>query len=148
MLPNNASIKSKSIKKWDWVQYLCVSLKSILFHSLRTCKFFWFSFDQSTHLASSGWYFMLSVEPILERTFFRSGSGALVGRTFRGARGTGGFFSRGVCLGTGGLVMREERGVGVPLVAAKLMAAGGVRVVLTAKQNASHCSSKQHNPGG
>lgn len=70
------------------------------------------------------------MEPILERTFFRSGSGALVGRTFLGARGTGGFFSRGVCLGTGGLVMREGRGVGVPLVAAVLVAEVGVRVVL------------------
>ncbi len=103
-------------------------------------------------LPPPGWYFMLSVEPILERTFFRSGSGVLVGRTFRGARGTGGFFSRGVCLGTGGLVMREGRVVGVPLVAAVLLAESGVRVVLgvvlTAKQNANHCSSKQHNPGG
>lgn len=73
---------------------------------------------------------MLSVEPILERTFFRSGSGALVVRTFRGARGTGGFLSRAVCLGTGGLVMRDGRGVGVPLVAAVLVAEVGVRVVL------------------
>lgn len=81
-------------------------------------------------LPPPGWYFMLSVEPILERTFFRSGSGALVGRTFRGARGTGGFLSRGVCLGTGGLVMRDGRGVGVPLVAAVLVAEDGVRVVL------------------
>lgn len=71
---------------------------------------------------------MLSVEPILERTFFRSGSGALVARMFRGARGTGGFLSRGACLGTGGLVMRDGRGV--PLVSAVLVAEGGVRVVL------------------
>lgn len=69
---------------------------------------------------------MLSVEPILERTFFRSGMGALVGRTFRGARGTGGFLSNGVCLGTGGLVIREGREVGVPLVAS-VLADGGVR---------------------
>lgn len=57
---------------------------------------------------------MLSVEPILERTFLRSGMGAEMG--FLGARGTGGFFSGTVCLGTGGLVMRERRGV--PLVVA------------------------------
>lgn len=52
---------------------------------------------------------MLSVDPILERTFFRSGVGALMGLAFRGARGTGGFFSIGVCLGTGGLVMTRRR---------------------------------------
>lgn len=65
-----------------------------------------------------GWYLMLSMEPILERTFFRSGVGALMGREFLGARGTGGFFSRGVCLGTGGLVMTRRRCVVSPLVEA------------------------------
>lgn len=65
-----------------------------------------------------GWYLMLSMEPILERTFFRSGVGALMGREFLGARGTGGFFSSGVCLGTGGLVMTRRRCVASPLVEA------------------------------
>lgn len=47
----------------------------------------------------------------------------------RGARGTAGFFGRGTCLGTGGLVMREGRGAEVPLVAGvagALAAFGGV----------------------
>lgn len=57
---------------------------------------------------------MLSVEPIFEDTFFKSGRGVLGIRVLRGARGTGGFFGRGTCLGTGGLVMREGR---VPSVA-------------------------------
>lgn len=61
---------------------------------------------------------MLSVDPILERTFFRSGVGALMGRGCRGARGTGGFFSMGVCLGTGGLVMTRRRWEFSPLVEA------------------------------
>lgn len=65
-----------------------------------------------------GWYLMLSMEPILERTFFRSGVGALMEREFLGARGTGGFFSSGVCLGTGGLVMTRRRCVASPLVEA------------------------------
>lgn len=64
-----------------------------------------------------GWYFMLSVDPIFEDTFFRSGRGVLGIRGMRGARGTGGFFGRGTCFGTGGLVMREGRGAGVPSVA-------------------------------
>lgn len=65
-----------------------------------------------------GWYLMLSMEPILERTFFRSGVGALMVREFLGARGTGGFFSSGVCLGTGGLVMTRRRCAASPLVEA------------------------------
>lgn len=65
-----------------------------------------------------GWYLMLSMEPILERTFFRSGVGALMEREFLGARGTGGFFSSGVCLGTGGLVMTRRRCAASPLVEA------------------------------
>lgn len=52
---------------------------------------------------------MLSMDPILERMFLRSGVGALIDRVLRGARGTGGFFSIGVCLGTGGLVMTRRR---------------------------------------
>lgn len=60
---------------------------------------------------------MLSVEPIFEDTFFRSGRGVLGIWVLRGARGTGGFFGRGTCLGTGGLVMREGREAGVPSVA-------------------------------
>lgn len=52
-----------------------------------------------------GWCFMLSVEPILERTLRMSGAGAVAGRAVafgavvvveeaaRGTRGTGGFFS-------------------------------------------------------
>ena len=71
---------------------------------------------------------MLSVEPILERTFFKSGMGAWE-RGFLGARGTGGFFSSTVCLGTGGLVMRVRRGV--PLVVAGVAESGvGVWLVL------------------
>lgn len=73
-----------------------------------------------------GWYLMLSMEPILERTFFRSGVGALMEREFLGARGTGGFFSSGVCLGTGGLVMTRRRCEASPLVEA----AGVAGVVL------------------
>lgn len=66
-----------------------------------------------------GWYLMLSMDPILERTFFRSGVGALIGRGVRGARGTAGFFSRVVCLGTGGLVITRRRWEAAsPLVAA------------------------------
>lgn len=63
---------------------------------------------------------MLSMDPILDRMFFRSGVGALMGRGVRGARGTGGFFSSGVCLGTGGLVMTRRRWAEVfsPLVEA------------------------------
>lgn len=62
---------------------------------------------------------MLSMDPILERTFFRSGVGALIGRGVRGARGTAGFFSRVVCLGTGGLVITRRRWEAAsPLVAA------------------------------
>lgn len=62
------------------------------------------------------------MDPILERTFFRSGVGALMGRGVRGARGTGGFFSSAVCLGTGGLVMTRRRW----LVAESPLVAGGV----------------------
>lgn len=58
---------------------------------------------------------MLSMEPIFEDTFFRSGRGVLLG--IREAPGTGGFFGWGTCLGTGGLVMRESRGAGVRSVA-------------------------------
>lgn len=39
-------------------------------------------------------------------------------REFLGARGTGGFFSSGVCLGTGGLVMTRRRCAASPLVEA------------------------------
>lgn len=60
---------------------------------------------------------MLSVEPIFEDTFLRSGRDVLGIRVERGARGTGGFFGRGTCLGTGGLVMREGREAGVSSVA-------------------------------
>ena len=74
-----------------------------------------------------GWYFMLSVEPILERTFFRSGVGALRGRLVLGARGTGGFFSGTVCLGTGGLVMRLRGSLASPLVTGGVGGAAGVR---------------------
>lgn len=38
-------------------------------------------------------------------------------RALRGARGTGGFFCRGTCLGTGGLVIREAREAEVPSLA-------------------------------
>lgn len=55
-----------------------------------------------------GWYLMLSMDPILERMFFRSGVGALIGRGVRGVRGAAGFLSSGVCLGTGGLVMTRR----------------------------------------
>lgn len=48
---------------------------------------------------------------------------------FLGARGTGGFLSGTVCLGTGGLVMRERRGV--PLVVAGVLDSGvGVWLIL------------------
>jgi hypothetical protein len=67
---------------------------------------------------------MLSVEPILERTFFRSGKGALMGLGVLGALGTAGFLSIAVCLGTGGLVMRL-RGCS-PLVAGVLGAVAEV----------------------
>lgn len=70
-----------------------------------------------------GWYLMLSMDPILERTFFRSGVGALIGRGVRGARGTAGFFSRALCLGTGGLVITRRRCV---TLASPLVAAAGV----------------------
>lgn len=69
---------------------------------------------------------MLSVEPIFEDTFFRSGRGVLGTRALRGARGTGGFFGRGTCLGTGGLVIREGRVAEVPSVAGVLAAFAGV----------------------
>lgn len=57
---------------------------------------------------------MLSMDPILERTFFRSGVGALMGRGVRGGRGAAAFFSMGVCLGTGGFVMTRRRWVEAP----------------------------------
>lgn len=69
---------------------------------------------------------MLSVEPIFEDTFFRSGRGAPGIRPLRGARGTGGFFDRGTCLGTGGLVMREGRRAEFPSVAGALPTFAGV----------------------
>lgn len=69
---------------------------------------------------------MLSVEPIFEDTFFRSGRGVLGIRVLRAARGTGGFFGRGTCLGTGGLVMREARVPSEAGVAGALAAFVGV----------------------
>lgn len=89
-----------------------------------------------------GWYFMLSVDPILERTFFRSGVGALMGLGFRGARGTGGFFSIGVCLGTGGLVMTRRRWEFSPLVEAT----GVAGVAVGAGRRAAE-REKQHRSG-
>lgn len=81
---------------------------------------------------------MLSMDPILERTFLRSGVGALMGRGVRGARGTGGFFSIGVCLGTGGLVMTRRRWVDSPLVEA----AGVAGVAVEAGRRATEKGKK------
>lgn len=84
---------------------------------------------------------MLSVDPILERTFFRSGVGAFMGRGVRGARGTGGFFSIGVCLGTGGLVMTRRRCEFSPFVEAAGVDGVAVGAGRRAAERKSHLSN-------
>lgn len=101
----NVSVIFQKYKNYN---YMCKTMLSLLTVTVQSGPTF----------PPPGWYFMLSVDPILERTFFRSGVGALIGLGFRGARGTGGFFSTGVCLGTGGLVMTRRRWEFSPLVEA------------------------------
>lgn len=83
-----------------------------------------------------GWYFMLSVEPILERTLRMSGAGAVPGREVvrvalalpvgvvavgRGTRGTCGFFSDTVEEEGAGLVVEgRTRGVALVVLAIEL----------------------------
>lgn len=70
-----------------------------------------------------------------------------MGRGVRGARGTGGFFSRGVCLGTGGLVMTLRRWEPSPLVGVVVVEAGRGRAseakkeeITQIKVKVGHCS--------
>lgn len=84
-----------------------------------------------------GWYFMLSVEPILERTLRMSGAGAVLGREVVpealtlpqvvlevgwGTRGPGGFFSGTVEEGAvaGLVVVGRTRGVALVVLAMEL----------------------------
>lgn len=58
-----------------------------------------------------------------------------MGRWFRGARGTGVFFSNGVCLGTGGLVITRRRWV--EPVSALVEAVGALGTVLESGRRAT-----------
>lgn len=85
-----------------------------------------------------GWYLMLSVDPILERTFLMSGAGVELGRVAgvravvlavvelgRGTRGTSGFFSAAaaVVLLEAGVLVGRGRAVALLVVVEALSGA-------------------------